>query len=209
MENRYVKFAWMALVGFVLLVLFFAVLTPAKADDRLRPNTSINELTEDTGAAASGDFLLRYDASANDWVKIDAAGATVAAGVLENVTAANTITASECGKTFCFDSASGFAQTLPVPTLGCKIDFKVCTIETDGTAHTITTNGGSDVLNVAINELEVDTGDDGVWQGDADTITFVSGTGTVGDFVDCESDGTIWFCDGQTRLDGGITLSSS
>jgi hypothetical protein len=77
------------------------------------------------------------------------------------------------------------------------------------TAYVITTNGGDDILIGGVNELEVDTADDGPYDDDADTINFVANTAVVGDFVEMESDGTSWYFHGQTNADGGITTSTT
>ena len=60
-----------------------------------------------------------------------------------------------------------------------------------------------------INELEVDTSDDGPYDANADTLNFVASVAVVGDFVILESDGTSWYYHGQTNADGGVTTSTA
>ena len=64
----------------------------------------------------------------------------------EDVTAANTITYGECGKTFFLNSATEFASTLPTPIAGCSFRFIVKAAPV-GTAYTVVTNGGSNLIN--------------------------------------------------------------
>lgn len=127
--------------------------------------------------------------------------------MVETVITTNVITTAECGKTFFLSLAAGFTTTLPAPTAGCRLQFIVKTAPT--TAYVIVSNGGSDVIQIGTNELEVDTGDDGPYDDNADTVNFVANVAAVGDFLDCTSDGTLWYCNGQTNLDGGMTSSTT
>lgn len=181
---------------------------PALADDRLKPYTSINELTELAGTGiASGDYLLGFDASVNDWVKTPANSFGVGTN-FEDVTAANTLTTAECGKTMTLNSATEFASTLPAPTAGCYFKF-IIKAAPSGAAYTILSASGADVIHIHVNELETDTGDDGPWDDNADTVTFADGVAATGDYLECISDGTGWYCNGQTKADGGITSSTT
>lgn len=135
------------------------------------------------------------------------AAADISASV-ETVITTNVITSAECGKTFLLSLAAGFASTLPAPTAGCKLTFFVKTSPTGG-AYTIATNGGDNVLIGGVNELEVDTGDDGPRSAVGDLITFVQNAAVVGDFVTLVSDGTSWYLYGQTNADGGVTIGST
>jgi hypothetical protein len=128
----------------------------------------------------------------------------------EAASAADTITANECGKTF-FMSGDDYTLTLPaVSTVsaGCEFRFIVAGAPTTSTV-VLTGNTDEDVLVGGINELEVDTNDDGPYDADADTITFVGGTAVVGDFVYLISDGSYFYVSGQANADGGITITDS
>lgn len=125
----------------------------------------------------------------------------------EVVTAANVITAAESGKTFFLDAAGGFQSTLPAPALGLEFTFIVKTAPT--TAYTIVTNGSANIIVLGVNELEVDTGDDGPSDDDADIISFAANVALPGDYVKMISDGTKWYARGQTRADGGITSGTT
>jgi hypothetical protein len=128
----------------------------------------------------------------------------------EAASAADTITAAECGKTF-FMSGDDYTLTLPaVSTVsaGCEFRFIVAGAPTTSTV-VLTGNTDEDVLIGGINELDVDTGNNGPYDASADTITFVGGTAVVGDFVYMICDGSYYYVSGQANADGGITITDS
>ena len=115
-----------------------------------------------------------------------------------------TVTAAESGSTFILSLAGGFTVTLPAVALGLRYKFITGVIPT--TAYIIT--AASAVVNGGINELEVDTSDDGPVASDSTSLTLVaSSLGTVGDWVEYVSDGVKWYITGQTKLDGAVTFS--
>lgn len=126
----------------------------------------------------------------------------------EDSTAANTLTYAECGKTIFLNSATEFATTLPAPVAGCYFKFIVKAAPA-GANYTIVTNGGADILIGGVNELEVDTADDGPYDDNADVITFIQAVAVVGDYVEMISDGTSWYFNGQTNADGGVTTGTT
>lgn len=123
----------------------------------------------------------------------------------EVVIAAKTLLASDSGKTLFLNLAAGFATALPLPGAGLRFRMYISLLPTG--AHTIVAT--SDIMVGGINELEVDTADDGPSASGTPitTITFSTTLTRVGDYVDFESDGTSWFFVGQTSLDGAIALS--
>ena len=127
---------------------------------------------------------------------------------VETVAAANTITAAESGATFILSSATEFASTLPAPAAGLNYMF-IIGAAPSGAAYTVVSNGGADVIILLVNELETDTTNDGPYDDNADTVTFADGVSVVGDWLQCVSDGTSWFCRGSTNADGGITSSTT
>ncbi|MDD3183502.1 MAG: hypothetical protein PHD48_11980 [Alphaproteobacteria bacterium] len=127
---------------------------------------------------------------------------------VESLTAASTLTSASCGKTLMLNSATEFATTLPSPATGCKLKFIVKAAPASA-SYTIVTASSANILIGGINELEVDTGDDGPYDDDGDTITFVDGVSVKGDFVELISDGTSWYLYGQTKADGGATIAGS
>lgn len=129
----------------------------------------------------------------------------------ETAITTDTITASECGKMFFLDEADGAVFTLPAistVSAGCAFRFVISDAPTTSTVI-LTGNSDEDVLAGGINELEVDTGDDGPYDASADTITFVGGTAVEGDFVYLVSDGSFFYVSGQANADGGITITDS
>lgn len=129
------------------------------------------------------------------------------ANSVETLSAAKTLTSADDGKTFFLGLAGGFTVTLPAPAAGMKFKFIVSVAPT--TAYVITTNGGADIMIGGINELEVDTADDGPYDDNADTLNFVASVAVKGDFVEMVSDGTSWYFSGQTNADGGVTTSTT
>lgn len=129
------------------------------------------------------------------------------ASKVETVTTTNVIAASESGKTFYLATAGGFTSTLPAPAAGLNFRFVVKVAPT--TAYVIVTTSSANIMIGGINELEVDTADDGPYIANGDTLNFVANIAAVGDYVDFYSDGTSWYFRGQTNLDGGITLAST
>jgi len=72
----------------LLTVLALLFSFPAMADDRLKPYTSVNNLTDLAGASvADTDFMLVYDASANNWLKTSLEGFAEVTSILNGVTA--------------------------------------------------------------------------------------------------------------------------
>ena len=167
------------------------------------------------------DTITAGDIAANDYMKVFSVSNTTTgygeaekirlsavAPYVANLTATNTLTSADCGKTLMLNHATEFVTTLPSPASGCW--FKFFVKNAPEVAHyTVVTASAANVIIGGVNELETDTGDDGPYIADGDTITFVSGTSVVGDEVEMISDGTSWYINGQAKADGGITLTSS
>lgn len=126
----------------------------------------------------------------------------------QNLTAVNTLTSADCGKTLLLTATTEFATTLPAPTANCKLRFVVKAAPASA-SYTVLTASSGNVLIGGVNELEVDGGDEGPYIADGDTITFVDTVGVVGDYVEIISDGTSWYLHGQTKNDGGVTLTKA
>lgn len=122
-------------------------------------------------------------------------------------TAAVTLTKYDIGATVVLNRAAGAAVTLPLPAAGAEFHFVVGIAPT--TAYTVATAGSANIIAGGINELEVDTSDDGPYSAVGDLISFVANIAVVGDYFDLSSDGTKWFLRGQTNADGGITIGST
>jgi hypothetical protein len=130
----------------------------------------------------------------------------------ETVTAANTLTSIECGKTFFLNSGTEFATTLPaISTIsaGCYFKFVIVGAPSGASYTIITGNSLENVLTGGFVERETDTGDDGPYQVAGDTITSVDGVGAVGDMVEMISDGSIFYVTGIANTDGGLTITQA
>lgn len=135
-------------------------------------------------------------------------GGTIA--LAEVTTAADTLTAAQCGTTIFLNSATEYTTTLPAistVSAGCEFRFIVKAAPASDSYLVITGNSLEDTLLGGINELEVDTSDDGPYDANADTITFVDSVAVVGDFVYMISDGAMFYVSGQANADGGITIT--
>lgn len=124
-----------------------------------------------------------------------------------SVTGAKVITAADNGKTFGLNAAAGAAITLPsvaVMKAGFKCRFRV---ETAFATSDWVITATAAIIRGGVNELEVDTADDGPSTTAGTTITFELGFETVGDYIDLECNGTNIYVNGQTVLDGGISFA--
>ena len=131
---------------------------------------------------------------------------------IEILTKARILSEADVGKTFYLDLATGFTVTLPRmlnSRTSFPLKFVVKTAPASGT-YVITENTQFDtdtILVNGINELDVDTGDNGPYSTGCTTITFADGVAVAGDWFVLDRDGTKWYCTGQTNADGGITLA--
>lgn len=134
-------------------------------------------------------------------------GFQAGAGSYESITAAKTLVAADNGKTFGLNAAAGVAITLPALAdmpAGWVCRFRVETVF--ATSDWVVTAPAAIMIG-GVNELEVDTADDGPSTTGGTTITFELGFETVGDYIDLQSNGTNIYLIGQTVLDGGISFA--
>jgi len=229
----------MFLIGLVLVLTLFLYSCDALQEQGLAGSgaTMFTNLKVGDGKEADSyliydgnaqDFYIALDDSADDLVvgKGSTVGTTPAFAVDENlvttwsggqialvetVAAANVLTASECGKTMFLSAATEFQTTLPAVTgtAGCAFRFVVAAAPSGASYTIITGNSLENKLTGGINELEVDTGDDGPYHAAGDTITIVDGVAVVGDWIYMISNGTNWFLTGQTNADGGVTIAQA
>lgn len=124
----------------------------------------------------------------------------------EVVTAGDTITAQESGKTFILNSATALAMVLPTAAVGLNFKFIIGATEPTSASHTIKTASDATVIQGFVLE-----GTPGVDAGaDEDTITFVVNLAKSGDYVTVEcNDGTNWNVSGFTLGADGITLTDA
>lgn len=121
----------------------------------------------------------------------------------ETLTAADTLTYSECGKTIFLNSATEFATTLPSPVAGCYFRF-IVKAAPSGANYTVVTASSANIIygSVEVNGAVVA----GVTE---DTVSFVSAAAAIGDWVDLVSDGTNWYLSGSGVGVGAITLTAT
>jgi len=124
----------------------------------------------------------------------------------EAVSAADSITVDECGKTFYI--AGGTEYDLNLPTLaaglaGCEMTF-ILAAAPAGDDYRVET--GNSLENQIFGVVVVDGA--AVQGASEDTITFADGAAAVGDWVTVESDGTNWYVRGQGFAAGSITLTA-
>lgn len=163
------------------------------------------------GTQASNTALLTLDED-GDMVVAGNFAPTAITVPTETVAATNVLTAAESGKVMFLNHATEFASTLPAISAapaGTTFTFIITGSPVGANYTVLTGNSLENILVGGINELEVDTSDDGPYIADGDTITFVGGTSVVGDYVTVISDGTKWYLHGQANADGGITLTQA
>jgi len=137
-------------------------------------------------------------------------GATTITGALlvstEIVTAANTITAAECGTTYYLNSATEFASTLPAistVSAGCVFRF---VIKAAAASANYTVLTGNSLENLVYGSMEVAGAVIACAQ--EDTITLVDGN-AIGDWVELESDGVLWYISGSTVTTAKATCTQA
>ena len=131
---------------------------------------------------------------------------------VKELLAASTLAEADSGSILLLNSATEFATTLPaVADAGagwyCKFVVKAAP---SSASYTVIEGEGSDanvIIVNGINELEVDTSDDGVYNAGCTFINFKDGVAVQGDWVYIFCDGTNYYASGQTKADEGITAT--
>jgi len=126
---------------------------------------------------------------------------------VETLTAARIVTAADSGTTFICSGTAGKAITLPsVALAGAGFNCKFIVGQAFGTTDWIITATAA-IMVGGINELETDTDTDGPSTVGGTTINIELGAETIGDYVEFLCDGTKFFINGQSKLDGAFTLA--
>tara|TARA_B100000035_G_scaffold315416_1_gene335955 strand:+ start:1654 stop:2085 length:432 start_codon:yes stop_codon:yes gene_type:complete len=130
---------------------------------------------------------------------------------VESITESKQLEVHDCGTLLLLDAAAGCTVTLPSVAEAGKGWWVRFVISTNVSSNTLVitekTSEDTDVLVGGINELEVDTSDDGPSTTGATTITIANAADTVGDFVEFVCDGSKFYFHGQTKLDGCMTIA--
>lgn len=159
----------------------------------------LNGVTAGTGAASKALVL-----DSNGVVTLPAAG-MIDERNAEIVTTTNVIAATENGRTYYLNNATGFVSTLPAPAIGLHFTFINMTANTSGN-HTVVTTSSANIIKGNQNSVAGDAGDSGT--GD-DTINFVANNSLAGDKVEVFSDGTSWFAYAISRVAAGVTFTTA
>ena len=124
----------------------------------------------------------------------------------EIVAATNVITVAESGATFFLNNATEFVSTLPAVAIGLRYKF-IITGAPSGASYTIVTDSSANVITVILTAGGIDDASDVATA--RDVITFVDAQSVAGDWVDCISDGTNWFCQDSAAVAAGITTGQT
>lgn len=128
-------------------------------------------------------------------------GFQAGSGSVEVVSAADTLTSADNGKTFILNNATGVTITLPaVATTGWRAKFITGAVFATDNFIVASAEGdnmeGSVLVAGAI--VTVDA---------ADQLNFVATAENIGDFVEVISDGTYWHVFGNALTTGAITAT--
>ena len=127
---------------------------------------------------------------------------------VEAITDAITLTAEDSGKFYTVANAtgSGIVVTLPSPTTGIRYDFVVVE-DTPGDTVTITATGA--LIYGRVLEGEVDDGEDANGSSGAtgQTSFVITAAANRGDSFRLVCDGTYWYAQGVSALDGSFTVA--
>jgi hypothetical protein len=130
---------------------------------------------------------------------------TSGAGLHEVVTATNTLTAEESGKTCYLDAAAGFVTTLPAAALGLHFTFIVKTSPTSN-GYTIT-GDPADVIYGTVAANGAETIVNGIAAAAADNVILVHNQSIIGDRLEFVSDGTNWYVSGHVNTFAALTAN--
>jgi hypothetical protein len=123
-----------------------------------------------------------------------------AKGVVEVLSAAQTLTAADSGKIFIMSAAAG--KTITLPALEAGLNFKFIVGAAFATTDWILDSAEGDNIEgvLVVNGASV------VASGE-DQVNFVNSAETIGDYVDLHCDGTNWFVYGVGAGAGAITVT--
>jgi hypothetical protein len=141
--------------------------------------------------------------TASELAKLDATVMT------ETVTATNTITANESGKTFFLSSSTEFVSTLPTPAAGLRFSFIVAAAPS-GASYTVVTASSANIIKGMVLSSDLNAANDADFEtSGGDTISFVDSVAVAGDRVDLVCDGTNWFAYGFCTAYNAITITTA
>lgn len=147
--------------------------------------------SETTIGATANEINMACDESANSLI-------LTSAGLV--------LTASDSGKTYFINNATGFiAATLPSPVIGMRFRFINMLANTSGN-HTVVTGSSANIIKGNQNSVAGDAGDFGTAD---DTISWVANQSIAGDKVELYTDGTSWFAYAISKVAAGVTFTQA
>ena len=126
-------------------------------------------------------------------------------GKVEVISAADTLTAEDSGKTLILDAAAGATVTLPALQEGLQFRFVVGAAF--ATTNWVIASAEGDNINGIIADMGVTVA--GVPAAGEDQINFVATAETIGDYIDlvCDYSNSQWLVSGACAANGGITAT--
>jgi hypothetical protein len=124
---------------------------------------------------------------------------------VEVLSAAQTLTAADSGKTFILDAAAG--KTVPLPTLAEGLNFRFVVGAAFATDNWIIDSAEGDNINGIIADMGSTVA--GVPAAGEDQINFVASAESIGDWVYlvADSSNSQWLVSGACAANGGITAT--
>lgn len=163
-----------------------------------------NNVTSDFSEGISVDGTVVIDGSGNVDAPLTPASFKEP---VETITADDTLTVAETGKTV-FIGTAGVDLTLPAASTAAGITYRVVVSANFATTNMTITGGASDASDDLIFGV-LDVAGAVVLCSAEDTISFVNSAELPGDYVELHSNGTHWFMSGQAGTSGGITCTDA
>ena len=169
-------------------------------------STSSTTVTDGTATMTGGNLtgVGDIDATTGSIDTLDAVSSFMGPALV--TTAADTLTAAECGKKIYLNNATGYATALPAlstVSAGCQFDFTVKTALSSGN-HTVTTGNS---LENKIYGVVTHAGAIAACA-DEDTITFVVAA-LPGAWASVVSDGDVWYVTGEAVTTNLLTCTAA
>lgn len=126
-------------------------------------------------------------------------------GAVKTVSAAETLSISDSGKTIYLDAAAGATVTLPALAHG--LNFRIVVAAAFATTNWVIASAEGDNINGIIADMGSTVA--GVPASGEDQINFVASAETIGDYIDliADYDNSQWIVSGMCAANGGITAT--
>jgi hypothetical protein len=133
-------------------------------------------------------------------------GSSILSGFKKSVSSLSsgaTITAADSGKVFVLSQA-GTARTVTLPSVETGLNFKfVLAATSTGNWSIVQASGAEDFVGHVVS---ADGGAGDTASGTDTFVRFVGGTAVIGDTVELDCDGTVWYIKGSMSVAGGIVF---